>query len=177
MIKSLFETELTDVEKTDVEGIGSLRYEPDGMVYRWVKSTAVCALVAHQPVCFDDAEGIAAKTGLVTKIMEPMGDACDMVFFAGVTMAAWAAPTSTDPQYGWIQVYGFHADAEIDVLSATNCVIGDILCMQTGTGTTTAALLRETAVGNAAVYAQHAVCLEALSATGCQPLNVFIKAL
>lgn len=177
MIKSLFETTLTDVKKTDVEGIGNLRYEPDGCVYRWVKSTCEVAVVAHQPLCYDDALGIASQTGIVTMVLEPGSDACDLTLFAGISMAAWSAPTTTDPQYAWIQIYGFHANAEVEVESSTNCVIGDSMTMQTGTGTTTAALIRSTAVGSSPLYSAHAIMLEALSSTDVQPLNVFVKAL
>jgi hypothetical protein len=106
-MKTLFQTQLTDVEENDLEGIGTLRYE-DNKVYRWVKYTASTALAAGDVVCHDitDEEDCHQEVSIPAT--------ADLSMLGGVVLATVADSSSTT-HYFWIQVFGtgsakvFHA--------------------------------------------------------------------
>jgi len=176
-IKTLFETELTETRTSDVEGVGTLRFEADGKVYRWVKAKTATDFLANQPVCFD----IAGGTGSLTTIEHTILHASDtnLGLFAGVTMAAMGTA-----DYGWIQIYGFHADGKCLAGTDNTFTAGACMKCQTGTNTGTAAsatlFADDQGLGTGPLYPTYAIVLEdhaATAAAAITALNVFIRGL
>lgn len=122
--KVLFQTALTAIEETDVEGVGALRTDAQGRVYRWVRNYGAASttndLVAGQPVCYSDAQGADTRyQGVIDTV-----SAGDEEMLAGVAMAALTAL-----YYGWIQVKGVCITASVSSAGAANIVIGDALAL------------------------------------------------
>lgn len=92
-IKKIFRTPLNVVSTTDIEGVGTLRFE-GASVYKWVKFTGTTAVAIGDVVCY--VAYATDATGTVT-------DAANTNLGAGVAMCA--NPIST-VGYGWIQVKG-----------------------------------------------------------------------
>jgi hypothetical protein len=67
MIKTLFETALTDIRSTDIEGVSTLRYESDGRVFRWVKKDARVLGVSGTAVAVGDELVAANATTTLTR--------------------------------------------------------------------------------------------------------------
>ena len=158
-VKVQFETKLTDIKSTDVEGVGQLRFEDgaDGGVYRWVKNRNATAFTAKQPVCYD-ADNVGSKV-LLQKVNSPV--AADLMLAAGIAVTAIAA--SGGLCYGWVKVEGYFQDARVLGVSGTAVLVGDELVAADGTTT----LTRATAVGTAPKRRLTFVALEAVSdATG-----------
>ena len=94
--KQVFKTNLTDTDSRDLEGIGTIRREPDGKEYKWVRyreGTAALDIVAGDPLGYytDGSDG------------DVTADASDTDgVFAGVAMAA----VTVDNIYMWIQTKG-----------------------------------------------------------------------
>ena len=104
MIKTLFETTLTQVEITDIEGVGTLRYGTDGDVYRWVRNlSTTTAVVALQPVCYD--ENNVGSADYYKSISEP--ETTSLMCLAGIAMTAMAASATNAKKFGWVQVRGY----------------------------------------------------------------------
>lgn len=176
-IKQLFETALTDTRTTDVEGVGVLRFEPDGKVYRWVKAKTATDFLEGQPVCFDIAGGTGSLTSLVQTVLHASDT--NLGLFAGITMTAMGTA-----DYGWIQCYGFHADAKHNAGTGQVFTAGAFLMCQTGTNTGTVAsaslLMDELPLGSASQYPTYCVALEDHAGTAAVAIvdyNVFIRAL
>jgi hypothetical protein len=138
-IKTLFETKLTDIKSTDIEGVGVLRYEDDGQVYRWVKNRNATAFTAKQPVCYDVGE--VGDAGLFEKVNSPV--TADLMLQAGIAVTAIAA--SGGLCYGWVLAQGYCQDARVVGVSGTAVAVGDELVSANATTT----LTRATAVGTA----------------------------
>ena len=138
-LKKQFVTGITDLKSTDVEGVGTLRYEPYGKVYRWVKNRNATAFTAKQPVCYD--AGNVGSTALFESVNSPV--TADLMLAAGCAVTAIAA--SGGLCYGWVQVEGHFTDAAVLDVSGTALAVGDELV--TANGTTT--LVYATAVGTA----------------------------
>lgn len=153
-IKQLFETKLTDIKSTDVEGVGVLRHDELGNVYRWVKNRNATAFTAKQPVCYDAGE--VGDKGLFEKVNSPV--TADLMLQAGIALTAIAA--SGGNCYGWVQVRGYCQDARVLGVSGTAVAIGDELVSANGTTT----LTRATAVGTAPKRLLTFQALEAVSA-------------
>lgn len=153
MIKVLFETELTDIKKTDIEGVGTLRYEDDGRIFRWVKNRNATALVADQPVCYD--AGNVGSAALYKSVNMPV--TADLMLAAGVTKAAFGI--SGAKCFGWIQVQGYFKEARVLAVSDTAVAIGDELNTQNGSDQ----LHRTTAVGTAPIRQHTFTAFEILS--------------
>jgi len=175
--KILFKTSLTETASTDVEGVGTLRFEEDGKVYRWVQANTATDFLEGQAVCYD----IAGGTGSLTSILETVLHASDtnLGLFAGITMTAMETG-----DYGWIQVYGFHADAKVLAGTGSLFTAGASLKCNTGTNTGTAAsaslLMDDVALGSSPTYPSYAIALESHSGTAADAIvdyNVFIRAL
>ena len=102
-MKTLFKTQLTDVKSTDVEGVGSLRFE-NGKVYKWVhfkNTTATVAAAAGSLV------GYGAVTGYDNSlVVADLSDADAQVLPAGVTLATITGTLATS-YYVWIQIKGY----------------------------------------------------------------------
>ena len=158
-VKTLWQTELTDIKSTDVEGVGQLRYEDgaDGGVYRWVKNRNATAFTAKQPVCYD-AGNVGSKT-LLQKVNSPVTE--DLMLAAGIAVTAIGASGANC--YGWVKVEGYFQDALVLGVSGTAVLVGDELVAADGATT----LTRATAVGTAPKRRLTFVALEAVSdATG-----------
>lgn len=137
--KTIFETELTGIESTDVEGVGNIREDNFGRLYRWVKNRNATAFTAKQPVCYD--AGNVGSSALFKSVNSPV--TADLMLAAGVAMTAIAA--SGGDCYGWVQIFGYFKDARVLGVSGTAVVIGDELVAANATTT----LTRATAVGTA----------------------------
>jgi len=153
-IKQLFETKLTDTKSTDVEGVGTLRHENDGTVYRWVKNRNASAFTAKQPVCYD--AGNVGSNSLYKSVNSPV--TADLMLQAGI--AVTAIPASGGLCYGWVLVEGYCQDARVLGVSGTAIAIGDELVSANATTT----LTRATAVGTAPKRLLTFQALEAVSA-------------
>jgi hypothetical protein len=138
-LKKQFVTALTDIKSTDVEGVGVLRYEPDGAVYRWVKNRNATAFTAKQPVCYD--AGNVGSSALFKSVNSPV--TADLMLAAGIAVTAIAA--SGGLCYGWVQVEGYFNGARVLDVSGTALAVGDELVAANGATTLTYA----TAVGTA----------------------------
>jgi len=156
MLKQLWETKLTDIKSTDVEGVGSIRYEngADGGFYRWVKNTNATAFTAKQPVCYD-ATDVGSKALLQT-VNSPV--TADLMLAAGIAVTAIAA--SGGLCYGWVKVEGYFQDARVLGVSGTAVAVGDELVAVNAQ----TYLTRATAVGTAPKRRMTFVALEAVSA-------------
>ena len=169
MIKTLFQTQLTELASTDKEGVGNLRYETDGRVFRWVKNRNATAFTAKQPVCYD--AGNVGSSALIQSVNSPV--TADLMLQAGIAMTAIAASGANC--FGWVQVEGYCQDARVLGVSGTAIAIGDELVSANATTT----LTRATAVGTAPQRPLTFQALEAVSAdTGATyAKDVYIKCL
>ena len=94
MLKSLFVTQTSETRSTDVEGVGSLRWE-GSKLYRWVQNSTGEALVVGALVCYDPANAGAYHE----KVEKP---ATAYIYnLAGVAMSAMPSD-----EYGWILIFG-----------------------------------------------------------------------
>lgn len=172
MIKVLFETKLTDIKSTDVEGVGVLRQEVDGNTYRWVKNAESAALTAKQPVCYDVSD--VGSFALFQTVMTPVS--ADLMLAAG--MAVTAIGASGALCYGWILAKGYAKDSlvltpatgddDIEVGSEVVAVNGETY------------LAYQADAGAAPIYSNHFIALEAVaSATGAAVVakDVYVKCL
>ncbi len=122
--KILFKTGLDAIESTDIEGVGTLRKDTQGRVYKWVKNLGAASttndLVAGQPVVYSDAVGADTRhLGVIDTL-----SGGDEEMLAGVAMAALTAQ-----YYGWIQIKGISITASVTHSSTATQVltIGDVL--------------------------------------------------
>ncbi len=158
MIKTLFETKLTDTKSTDVEGVGTLRYESDGNIYRWVKNKG-SALTAKAPCCYDvsDVGSIALyQTALIPAT-------ADLMMAAGIAVTAIGASGAVC--YGWVLAEGYFQDARVltPATGGNDIEVGSELIA--GDGLTT--LGYQGNAGTAPIYSNHFIALEAVAtATG-----------
>ena len=105
-VRQSFFTALTDTKTTDVEGVGTLRTDQFGNVYRWVYNQSTTTSLAGQPACFD-ASDVAATFYQNVVGMSDIA-AGDEFFLAGVFISA--IPTLN---YGWILVSGKYDTARL----------------------------------------------------------------
>lgn len=104
--KVLFQTALTDLETSDVEGKGRLRYEDDGKVYRWVKNISATALAYHG-ACLKALTSVLAGVNVnVRSNQSTTAATAQLTLPAGVPVTAIAASGSATGDHGWIQVAG-----------------------------------------------------------------------
>lgn len=167
--KVLFQTALTDAKDSDVEGVGNLRKDSDGNVYRWVKNRNATAFTAMQPVCYD--VGNVGTDALIKAVNSPVTN--DLMLQAGIALTALEA--SGSDCYGWVQVQGYCQDARVVGVSGTAVSIGDELVSANGETT----LTRATAVGTAPKRPLTFIALETVSdATGATyAKDVYVKCL
>jgi len=156
-IKTLFETKLTDIKSTDVEGVGTLRHESDGNIYRWIKNRNATAFTKKQPVCYDANN--AGSSALFKSVNSPV--TADLMLQAGIAVTAIEA--SGSKCYGWVLAHGYCKDARVLGVSGQAVAIGDELVAANAATT----LTRATAVGTAPKRQFTFQALEAVSdATG-----------
>jgi len=91
--KILFRTGLTDTENTDVEGVGTIRKDSKGNVYRWVYNgnATGSTIVAGGACCYE--------AGVRTSVVQPTTALLKCA--AGIATAAIPGH-----QYGWILCQG-----------------------------------------------------------------------
>ena len=157
MIKTLFETKLTDVKSTDVEGVGTVRHESNGDIYIWLKNTATTALTAKQPVCYEVAT-VGSRT-LFKTCLTPA--TADLMLAAGIAITAIGASGAN--MYGWVQCRGYVSEVPVLAVSGTAIAVGDTLKGVNGQ----TYLAKSIAAGTAPAYTSSFVLLEVVSdATG-----------
>lgn len=98
-MKKVFQTKLTDTSTTDLEGIGTLRFEGP-RIFKWVKyeaGTGSVAAVAGNCVVYhgDDSVVLDSEADVTSDYSDGDG------IVAGVLQAVIA-----DESYGWIQIKG-----------------------------------------------------------------------
>jgi len=91
--KTLFETELTSIETTDVEGVGKIREDALGNLYRWVKNNNATnsTAAARAFAVYATGDRSLAEESIAATLANAAG-----VFMAEITGG----------KYGWIQVKG-----------------------------------------------------------------------
>jgi len=123
MLKSIFETALTDYSSTDKEIAGVIRVDDNGKIYRWIKNlNASTAFVVGQPVCYDADVAVATRFQGVLACA-----AADQEMVAGCAMSAIPAG-----YYGWIQCKGVMANASVTGGTSVAIAIGDVLKVVSG---------------------------------------------
>lgn len=159
MIKTLFETKLTDIKSTDVEGVGTLRYEDNGNVYRWVKNEGSSALTAKQPVCYDVSD--VGTIALFQTVLTPATD--DLMMAAGIAVTAIGASGAIC--YGWVLAQGYAKDSRVLAVSGTAVAVGDQLIPADGATTLTRTVAVGTAPNQMHTFKALETCSDATGAT------------
>jgi len=103
-IKKIFQTQLTDVSTTDVEDVGTLRFEGN-KIYKFVKlynDTATAAVVVGDALCYAAATGADTNT-----VVMDLTDANSSGFILGAGLAVGSVTGTVDTAYYiWIQLTG-----------------------------------------------------------------------
>jgi len=107
--KTLFQTKLTDIVNSDKDGIGVLREDEFGRIFRFVKNSSATALVACGP-CLKPVTSVALA-GIKKVYTVDVGSevTASVKMVAGVAVAAIAASGADNKStncYGWIQCEG-----------------------------------------------------------------------
>jgi hypothetical protein len=105
--KILFQTALTDLETTDLDGLGEVREEGND-AYRWVKNASETALVAAGCCLMDFT---TTKTDIYKRVRSEQAaqtgpSTCYPSMPAGSPVTAIAASGASTGDHGWIQVAG-----------------------------------------------------------------------
>ena len=154
--KTLFETSLEERSDTDIEGVGVLREDEKGNVYRWVKNLTPSAMPVNTWCSYPAADFSASSALVLTRVQLNMGPDATAVTLAGVVVASAGLGVSASSAFGWIQVLGFRSGAGFLIASATAIGIGDSLYPGSASASTT---LLETA-GTVASKGQFAIALK-----------------
>ncbi len=103
----MFQTALTDLKTTDVEGLGVLREDEFGSTYRWMRNDAATAL-ARGGACLANLSSAIADVdkGVYSPDVSTGGATALMHIPAGVPMTDVGATGSSTGCHGWIQVEG-----------------------------------------------------------------------
>lgn len=150
-MKRLFATSLTDVDKADKDGVGTLRYERYG-VYRYVRNKHGSALTigAVASHAFSDLANFNEKVY--------DGNNTDLAAMAGIVMGA----SLTEEYYGWIQVFGYAASVQIGNYQETGTIVaGAVLIPENGTQHAVVS----TAMNTDIKYRRQLILLEAVTST------------
>lgn len=103
--KVLFQTALTDLETSDVEGLGVERTDEFGNCYRWNKNKSTTALIKAAPCCKIVTSVAAASLQKVTS--PDAGPATGNVKRpAGIPVTAIAASGASTGDHGWVKFEG-----------------------------------------------------------------------
>lgn len=106
--KKVFMTELTDLRDNDVEGLGILKHDEYGRIFRWVKNAGATDLVAAG-VCLrklGQTTPLAAEKRVLPADATAGPATCLKTMPAGVPITGIAASGATALCFGWIQVEG-----------------------------------------------------------------------
>ncbi|MCK5640884.1 MAG: hypothetical protein KAJ19_08805 [Gammaproteobacteria bacterium] len=187
--KTLFETTLTQVETTDIEGKGIERTDEFGNVYRWIYNASTISSRVGGPACYD-----VTLYDAVTFLQHVRVDTADedIDYFAGVFISI--IPTLN---YGWILTSGKYNTCRVAIASGGAIAIADLMIPSTLVDTTGTAAARpyafligavaadtaETGVAPSRIYGPGAIAMVAV-ATGSgiagtipQTTPLFIKGL
>ena len=108
--KVLFDTGLTDLRTTDVEGLGVERDAQDGSgrIFRWIKNSSGTALIADGCCLMDftTTDGDAFKRVRSVDAAQTGPTTCLITMPAGSPEAAIAKSGASTGDHGWIQVHG-----------------------------------------------------------------------
>jgi len=115
--KELFQTSLTEVSATDLEGVGTLRWD-GANAYRWVKNLTASVTEVGE-VVFHDMSAYPNST-LVESVL--VCKDVDKGMMAGVCLSVMAVNG-----FGWIQVFGVCTSVIVAEQTATVTAIGDYL--------------------------------------------------
>lgn len=134
--KVLFQTALTDLETTDVEGLGVEREDEAGNVYRWVKNSCGTALIAAG-CCLMDFVTTAAdvhKRVRNSDVPQTGPATCMITMPAGSPITGIAKSGAGTGDHGWIQVAGIKQvsmrPSATDVQQAAGCLaIATAICV------------------------------------------------
>lgn len=105
--KILFQTQLTELATTDIEGIGVIREDEFGDLYKWMRNDASSAINRYG-ACFEKFTSVLSDVGKC--ILSP--DAATGPATAQVTMPAGSPMTnigasgSSTGCYGWVKIQG-----------------------------------------------------------------------
>jgi len=174
--KVLFQTTLTQVAKTDLEGLGTLRREGNE-VYRWVKNASADTALTVGGSCLK-YNLYPATASEIDKRVYPPDTRCTLTCFealpAGVPVAAIGASGASTTCFGWVKVQGVEA---VTVNSGATAVTPGQMMIATSAGGWTAiphALAPNTSI---AMPLLGAVLLQACSSVSPQTCIVRLRCL
>jgi hypothetical protein len=120
-IKKIFQTKLTDTSTSDLEGVGTIRFEGQ-KIYKWVEYNngqntvaSIAGAAAYYYALSRNGNSLGYENSEVTM------DRADGLFVAGVFQAIIA-----DGSYGWIQIQG---PATLTVAIDAGAADGNMLIM------------------------------------------------
>ena len=167
--KTLFNTLITDVKSTDVEGVGRTRWEDD-KCYRWIKNVGATDIAANSLVTHVLAAGSTSLQNGQTPAT------ADLSYLGGVAVTTIKSTTGTYA-YGWIQVLGHNGSVAVTPTNGTatsTALAGATLLAVNGAAYATVG----SAVGTAPIYTRTIVLLDAVpGSTAAQTCNVLIRCL
>lgn len=152
MLRDMFYTRLTESSTTDKEGVGRLRIEDDGKIYRWVKNAeSATAVTVGQAVCHT----ISELGDFYKSVKIPL--TANLSALGGIVVSTSIAAAS----YGWIQVLGYNAS-----ISAIGATTGgaDVAAASYLKGSNAAAHLVYDTTGTSA-YRRYVQLLESIGTT------------
>ena len=165
-MKNLFSTAVTESSHQDLEGVGSIRIEADGKMYRWVKNTSTSVTF----VAGDAAFHALTDLGDAPKQIGQCATA-DLGFMAGITASTTiAASTGTNPKiYGWIQIFGYCSSINVLGHKTSLMTVGHSMMGVNAVGYLAYGL----AMGTAALY-RRLVILQSNMALMTTPVSTFV---
>jgi hypothetical protein len=149
-LKQLFSVKLTDYRDTDAETVGTLRFESDGKVYRWVRNSTGGALTPNRIYYFGTTNTAGYKADQEVFTLGQAGKGTGINLMAGAAMSA-----IPDGQFGWLQCQGVLDDGPVEgtvAVAATDNLKG--VNAQTY-------LVKDTAAGTAPTNRKGAIALAA----------------
>ncbi len=171
--KRQFVTALTQIGASDLDGVGNIRFDELGNIYRYVKNVDTTAFTAKQPVAYDSAANTGAAD-YVDEVTLPV--TAELMNMAGISVAAIGA--SGGDMYGWVLVYGVSKDTRVTTPATGGNDIeeGSELI---GVDQTTY-LAYQSNAATAPIYSNHFIALEVVAtATGAAvaTIDVMVKCL
>ncbi len=169
--KTLFQHDLNEVSNKDVEGVGTLREDVQGNVYRYVSNLTPSAM-NFGDWCAYPATDFSASSALVfTRVQLNMGPDFSANTLAGVIVASGGLQASASSAYGWIQIEGFFSGASYLQGSGTTLRIGDKVHPYSASAS--ASLLQDSST--AATKAHYGISLAALASTAVSTISAAIS--
>jgi hypothetical protein len=128
----LKQTALTDLETTDLEGLGK-EYEEDNKVYRWVKNSCGTALIAAGCCLMDFTTTKADIFKRVRNCDVPQTgpSTCLITMPAGSPVTGIAKSGASTGDHGWIQVSGIKS---VSMRQSATAALQQPGCMAIATG-------------------------------------------